>query len=78
MRLRLGDEVIVLRVTSAEGLTEVVLRYHGCNWHGFDDGVDVRTLTGAATQPFVSGANQVFAGWPSNLTNILWQQERWR
>lgn len=67
-----GDEVIVLRITSAEGLTEIVLRYHGCDWHGFDDGVAVRTLTREATLPFVAGPNQLTGGWHSNLTNILW------
>lgn len=56
-----GDEIIILRVRSSAGLTEVVLRYSGCNHNGFDDGVSVRSLTAAAVAPFVTGPNVVFS-----------------
>ena len=53
----LGSEIIVLRITSDQGLHEVYLRYSGCQEHGFDDGVHLRTLTHEAIAPFISGIN---------------------
>jgi hypothetical protein len=54
-----GDELVVLRVTSAQGESKIYLRYSGCDHNGFDDGVTVRALTAAAVRPFVADANQV-------------------
>lgn len=54
-----GDDVIVLRVRSAVGVTGIVLRYSGCDHHGFDDGVHVHRLTPAAIAPFTAGPNAV-------------------
>ncbi|WP_130508030.1 hypothetical protein [Krasilnikovia cinnamomea] len=59
-----GDDAIVLRVRSRVGLTEVMLRYSGCDHNGFDDGINVRRLTAASVAPFIAGPNTVlmFAG----------------
>jgi hypothetical protein len=54
-----GDEAIVLRVRSSAGASEIVLRYSGCDHHGFDDGTTVRTLTTTSVAPFVAGPNVV-------------------
>lgn len=55
--IRLGEEAIVLQVTSAAGTTEIAVRYSGCDHHGFDDGHQVRTLTAEALAPFIAGPN---------------------
>lgn len=52
-----GTEVIVLRILSTSGISQVYLRYGGCN--GFDDGIEFRALTREAVAPFVSGPNAV-------------------
>jgi hypothetical protein len=57
--VRYGHEVLVLGVRSSAGASEIVLRYAGCDHHGFDDGVAVRTLTTKAVAPFVAGPNTV-------------------
>jgi hypothetical protein len=57
-----GDEIIVLRVRSAAGASEMVVRYAGCDHDGFDDGVSVRSLTPAATALLLTGANTVVNG----------------
>jgi len=54
-----GDDLIVLRVTSAEGESTVQVRYSGCDHNGFDDGVTVRRLTRAAVQPLLAGPNRL-------------------
>lgn len=54
-----GSTAIVLRVRSASGLTEIILRYAGCVGHGFDDGVHVWRLSAAAMAPFIAGPNDV-------------------
>ena len=56
-----GDDVIVLRVRSSAGRSDIVMRYSGCDHNGFDDGVAVRSLTAAAVAPFVAGPNAVFS-----------------
>lgn len=65
-----GDDSIVLLVRSAIGLTEIVVRYAGCDHNGFDDGVSVRTLTAKAVAPFITGPNTVvnFSGSPEKLS----------
>lgn len=57
--LAYGEEVIVLRIESAQGRSEVILRYQGCDHNGFDDGHQVRRLSHATVAPFVTGANIV-------------------
>lgn len=52
-----GDEILLLRIHSGSGASEVVLRYDGCDHHGFDDGVNVRAATPAAVAPFTAGPN---------------------
>lgn len=54
---RYGDEVIVLKPTSDSGQSQVVVRYSGCDHHGFDDGHEIRTLTAEAIAPLVEGPN---------------------
>jgi hypothetical protein len=54
-----GEDVIVLWVRSSAGLSEIVLRYSGCDHHGFDDGVLVRWRDPAAVAPFTAGPNAV-------------------
>jgi hypothetical protein len=57
----------VLRVRSAAGDTEIMLRYSGCDHNGFDDGVTVRTLTPAAIARFMTGSNHMISG-----EHVLW------
>jgi hypothetical protein len=54
-----GDEVIVLRISRARGDSQVYLRYHGCNHHGFDDGTTVHRLTVPSAAAFLVGGVQV-------------------
>lgn len=54
-----GDEAIVLRVTSEQGLSRIFMRYSSCDHNGFDDGVAVRALSEKAAHPLVGGANFV-------------------
>ncbi|MEV4350206.1 hypothetical protein AB0J83_37595 [Actinoplanes sp. NPDC049596] len=55
-----GNEAIVLRVRSTSpGPAEIVLRYAGCDHHGFDDGMAIRRLTATAMAPFTTGPNSV-------------------
>ena len=63
-----GTEAIVLRILSTSGVSQVYLRYGGCN--GFDDGTEYRALTREAVGPFVSGANAV-ADIGESLAGIL-------
>ncbi|GIF47243.1 hypothetical protein DFJ67_7133 [Asanoa ferruginea] len=66
-----GDEGIVLLVRSAVGLTEIVLRYSGCDHNGFDDGVSVRSLTATSVAPFIAGPNAVLSSFGSAKLPIL-------
>lgn len=54
-----GDQAIILRVTSAAGTSDVVVRYSGCDHHGFDSGHDVRALTEEALSPFNTAPNLI-------------------
>ena len=54
-----GDELIVLRVESDQGASEVVLRYSGCDHNGFDDGAAVRELTRDAVGAVLTGPHRV-------------------
>ena len=54
-----GDEVIVLRLSRTRGDSQVYLRYHGCNHHGFDDGTTVHRLTVPSAAPFLVAGVQV-------------------
>lgn len=65
-----GDGAIVLEVVAKQGNTEVVMRYDGCDHHGFDDGHSVRTLTHDAVKPFIAGPNRL-ATYSGDLDGIL-------
>lgn len=54
-----GEEAIVLEIIASQGQGEVVMRYDGCDHHGFDDGHSVRTLTHDAVRPFFAGPNRI-------------------
>lgn len=61
-----GPEAIVLQAlrggpVAGEVAGEVVIRYAGCDDHGFDDGVRLRTLTTAAITPFLRQPNVPFS-----------------
>jgi hypothetical protein len=49
-----GREIVTVRA----GWTSLVVRYDGCDHHGFDDGVTVRRLTGTALDLFLTGPHQ--------------------
>jgi hypothetical protein len=55
----LGNEAIIARIRSAAGLSDLVVRYSGCDVNGFDDGVVVRKLTAPALAPFIAGPHGV-------------------
>jgi hypothetical protein len=61
---------IVLLVTADQGSATILLRYQGCDHHGFDDGHAVRTLTRDAVEPFVAGPNAVNA-FSGELAGVL-------
>jgi len=53
-----GDESIVVQALRGSAvLGEFVIRYSGCDHHGFDDGVTVRALTADAITPFLAPPN---------------------
>ncbi|WP_433061821.1 hypothetical protein [Dactylosporangium sp. CS-033363] len=56
-----GDDAIVLLVRSAAGVSDVMVRYSGCDHNGFDDGVRVRALTATAIAPLITGPNTLFS-----------------
>lgn len=56
-----GDDLIVLRISSDAGESQVHLRYSSCDHNGFDDGVRVRDLTREAVAPFITDANTLFS-----------------
>lgn len=62
-----GPYGVVLRVLSASGLTEIMLRYSGCDHKGFDDGFTVRTLTPKTLSTFMTGPNHSISG-----EHLLW------
>lgn len=55
-----GNELIVLRITSGTGESQVYLRYSSCDHNGFDDGHSVRRLDAKAVAPFFTGPNAVY------------------
>jgi hypothetical protein len=65
-----GDEIIVLRVTSSGGASEIHVRYSGCDHNGFDDGIAVRRLTRDPMQALIAGPNGP-SGWPGFLDPII-------
>lgn len=67
-----GDDILVLRIQSQAGLSEVVVRYAGCDHNGFDDGVTVRALTAASMKPLIAGPNAVYSfSGPEQKQDIL-------
>jgi hypothetical protein len=57
-----GDRIMVLRIGSAAGSSRVHVRFAGCDHHGFDDGVRVRSLTRQAVAPLLAGPNTTLTG----------------
>jgi hypothetical protein len=62
--------MIVLRIGSAVGASEIYARYSGCDHNGFDDGITVRTLTRTPMQALIAGPNAP-SGWGAALDPIL-------
>lgn len=65
-----GDEIIVLRVRSSIGKSQIYVRYSACVHNGFDDGTTVRTLTRAPMQALIMGPNAL-GSWDGVLDPIL-------
>lgn len=53
-----GDEVLVLRIHSRGRVSEVVVRYHGCEGHGIYDATMTRKLTKKVVKPLLTGPHQ--------------------
>lgn len=71
-----GDELIVLRVFSNQGESQVYLRYSSCDHNGFDDGRSVRRLDARSVAPFVAGPNAVYSGLDSSTATLIWPNAR--
>jgi hypothetical protein len=69
--VRYGDEIIVARTRSSVGLTEIVVRYAGCDHRGIDDGVSVRSLTVAALTPLTRRSNDAFVSLGSSKNSVM-------
>ncbi len=67
---RLGSEIMVLRVSSSTGGSQIRVRYSACDHHGFDDGVNVRALTRDPMQALINGPNALWS-WDRVLDPIL-------
>jgi hypothetical protein len=52
-----ASEIIVLRINTADGAREVIMRYSGHSDNGFDDGTTRHRLTAASIRPLLTGAN---------------------
>lgn len=65
-----GDQIIVLRITSSTGESQVYVRYAGCDHNGFDDGTAVRRLTRAPMQTLTQGPNAL-SSWDGFLDPVL-------
>jgi hypothetical protein len=52
-----GGEIALLHVETTEGAHEVVLRYSGTTYNGFDDGTTRHQLTADAIRPLLTGPN---------------------
>jgi len=71
-----GDELIVLRVSSDKGESQVYLRYSSCDHNGFDDGRSVRRLDAKSVAPFIAGPNAVYSGVDEATAEIVWPNAR--
>jgi hypothetical protein len=71
-----GDELIVLRVSSDKGESQVYLRYSSCDHNGFDDGRSVRRLDAKSVAPFIAGPNAVYGGVDAAAAKIVWPNAR--
>ncbi|MGB3437390.1 MAG: hypothetical protein WBA97_01450 [Actinophytocola sp.] len=58
-----GAEIVVLRIKTADGTREVVVRYSGGARNGFDDGTTRHELTTDSARPLLTGATS-----PSSLS----------
>lgn len=63
-----GDELLILRIHSDTSTREVLVRYHGCDGHGIDDGTTQRRLTPELLRPLLTGPHQ-----PSMLSGDVGQ-----
>ncbi|HEY8790801.1 MAG TPA: hypothetical protein VIM10_16960 [Actinopolymorphaceae bacterium] len=70
-----GNELIVLRVTSDTGESQVYLRYSSCDHNGFDDGRSVRRLEAKSIAPFIAGPNAV-NGSLGATAKLVWPNAR--
>lgn len=70
-----GDEMIVLRVSSKAGESQIYLRYSSCDHNGFDDGKSVRRLDAASVAPFFAGPNAVYGGL-GPTAELIWPNAR--
>jgi hypothetical protein len=70
-----GDELIVLRVSSKTGESQVYLRYSSCDHNGFDDGKSVRRLDATSVAPFFAGPNAVYGGL-GPTAKLIWPNAR--
>jgi len=71
-----GDELIVLRVTSDTGESQIYVRYSSCDHNGFDDGHSVRRLDVRSVAPFVAGPNAVYGRLDESTAGIIWPNAR--
>ena len=67
-----GDELIVARIWSQSGESELVVRYSGRDHHGFDDGISVRRLTLESLAPFIAGPNAVLGSVNGRISDLVW------
>ncbi|MCW2748557.1 MAG: hypothetical protein JWP10_1699, partial [Nocardioidaceae bacterium] len=65
-----GDEMMTLRIVSETGVSQMYVRYSGCDHHGFDDGALVRALTRTSLRPFLEGPNRQ-SGWDSSMSPLI-------
>lgn len=71
-----GEQLMVLRVRSDKGETQIYLRYSSCDHNGFDDGHSVRRLDAKSVAAFFTGANAAYGGLGSTTANLIWPNVR--
>ncbi|MCW2750082.1 MAG: hypothetical protein JWR83_1192 [Aeromicrobium sp.] len=65
-----GDSIIVLRVTSSTGESQIYARFSNCVHNGFDDGTTVRALTRDPMQALLKGPNGLYE-WDGVLSRVI-------
>lgn len=68
-----GEEVLLLRVHSRDGVHEIVVRYHGCDGHLIDDGKTTRALTADVLRPLLTGPHMP-PGLHGPVAELVWPQ----